>query len=454
MKQLTRPFLAILAAHALTFAVSASAGEPAEPETITIAGKTYTVVPDEQMRALGFEFGDVAPEENAATYYLRAIEAYEAFPDDEGELDKLREAVVRQGWTDESAPLVAYLEKNRETLKLIRQAATKSACHFPVLLGVGESLEDVAPTDIRLPHLVAMRDFARFLVMEGRYHESQGRLADAFDVYLLTCVIGGHAAQDPGLMNGLVGMACTQIGMRPIEQCLVRHETEAATLADVQKQLRALYEGRPRLVVAMRGERAFAAGFVEAIIRNPRSIWETTGGEPGFLAKAAVGAMLADEKCQAQMRQDVVDFWDMADRLMKLPLPEFIRSSEADDYIEAARARRLPINVMAMLGPGITTARIVYDRNDMLWTVLDVELALARYKAQHGRYPETLDEAKDLMLMDGIDPFSGERLKYRREDDGSFTLWSVGENLVDDGGDETLVRKHWGGPDYVWTSRE
>ena len=58
MKQLTRLFPAILAAHALAFAVSASAGEPAEPETITIRGVTYAVVPDEQMRALGFEFAD------------------------------------------------------------------------------------------------------------------------------------------------------------------------------------------------------------------------------------------------------------------------------------------------------------------------------------------------------------------------------------------------------------
>jgi len=57
------------------------------------------------------------------------------------------------------------------------------------------------------------------------------------------------------------------------------------------------------------------------------------------------------------------------------------------------------------------------------------------------------------MLSDGIDPFSGEPLKYRREDDGSFTLWSFGENFKDDGGNETLVHKHWGGPDYVWSSR-
>ena len=79
--------------------------------------------------------------------------------------------------------------------------------------------------------------------------------------------------------------------------------------------------------------------------------------------------------------------------------------------------------------------------------------ALARYKARHGEYPERLEDAKGLMLSDGIDPFSGELLGYRREDDGSFTLWSVGEDLVDDGGTHEEGAVRWAGPDYVWTSR-
>jgi len=101
----------------------------------------------------------------------------------------------------------------------------------------------------------------------------------------------------------------------------------------------------------------------------------------------------------------------------------------------------------------IITYRMLYDREDLEWTVTDTFLALARHKGKHGEYPETLDEAKDLMLSDGIDPFSGELLKYRREADGSFTLWSVGEDLVDDGGKHKEGAARWYGPDYVWTSR-
>ena len=44
-------------------------------------------------------------------------------------------------------------------------------------------------------------------------------------------------------------------------------------------------------------------------------------------------------------------------------------------------------------------------------------------------------------------------LKYRLEDDGSFTIWSVGHNLVDDGGKIEKVESLWKADDYVWNSR-
>ena len=51
------------------------ADEP-KPKTITIRGETYTVVPDEKLRALGFEFANIPPEDNAATDYLKAFETH------------------------------------------------------------------------------------------------------------------------------------------------------------------------------------------------------------------------------------------------------------------------------------------------------------------------------------------------------------------------------------------
>lgn len=62
-------------------------------------------------------------------------------------------------------------------------------------------------------------------------------------------------------------------------------------------------------------------------------------------------------------------------------------------------------------------------------------LALHRFKADYNHWPASLGE-----LVPGYlsrlpeDPFSGEPLKYRRSPDGNFVLYSVAENLQDDGG--------------------
>jgi hypothetical protein len=62
-------------------------------------------------------------------------------------------------------------------------------------------------------------------------------------------------------------------------------------------------------------------------------------------------------------------------------------------------------------------------------------LALFAYKAQEGRFPESLRQLVQagLLLSVPIDPYSGAPLIYRIQGD-SFTLYSIGEDFTDGGG--------------------
>jgi hypothetical protein len=66
-----------------------------------------------------------------------------------------------------------------------------------------------------------------------------------------------------------------------------------------------------------------------------------------------------------------------------------------------------------------------------------IACALERHYAEHKAYPESLESLKQ---TDGkalpLDPANAEPMKYRRTDDGRYKLWSVGFDLVDDGGKE------------------
>ena len=78
-------------------------------------------------------------------------------------------------------------------------------------------------------------------------------------------------------------------------------------------------------------------------------------------------------------------------------------------------------------------------------------LAVLTHKAREGHLPESLAQVVNAGLLKHIpiDPYSGAPLVYRRGDD-DFTLYSVGEDFVDDGG----VRRDWddedGGDCVFW----
>lgn len=68
---------------------------------------------------------------------------------------------------------------------------------------------------------------------------------------------------------------------------------------------------------------------------------------------------------------------------------------------------------------------------------LRASLAVLRYERAEGRLPDQLEVlVPDYLDAVPLDPFTGEPLKYRVLDDG-FVIYSVNDNLVDSGGDDS-----------------
>ena len=82
-------------------------------------------------------------------------------------------------------------------------------------------------------------------------------------------------------------------------------------------------------------------------------------------------------------------------------------------------------------------------------------IALKRFHLKHGTWPQTLNElAPEFISSVPIDPFDGKPLKYRPNPDGTFTLYSVGEDGIDDGGNPNSTSAfYWqshDARDWVW----
>ncbi|MEI9959723.1 MAG: hypothetical protein WDM76_00945 [Limisphaerales bacterium] len=99
-------------------------------------------------------------------------------------------------------------------------------------------------------------------------------------------------------------------------------------------------------------------------------------------------------------------------------------------------------------------------RMETVRRVIITAIVLKRFHLKHGKLPEALDElVPEFSPSISIDPFDGKSLKYHPNIDGTFLLYSVGENGVDDGGDPALEKGvtsssfNWQNPhalDWVW----
>ena len=124
------------------------------------------------------------------------------------------------------------------------------------------------------------------------------------------------------------------------------------------------------------------------------------------------------------------DYDTMASRLSSLGLTNmgeaFFRALNIPDFREEFDAQHLS-------GMVRKTLQIEATRR-----VAVVAIALKRFQLKHGQWPETLAElAPEFFPSVPIDPYDGKPLRYHPIADGTFLLYCVGEDGVDDGGDPT-----------------
>ena len=93
--------------------------------------------------------------------------------------------------------------------------------------------------------------------------------------------------------------------------------------------------------------------------------------------------------------------------------------------------------------------------------VVVTAIALKRFELKHGKLPENIAGlAPEILAAVPIDPFAGQPLRYRPNGNGTFLLYCVGEDGVDNGGDasqptgaSTYSSYGWQNPralDWVW----
>ncbi len=428
-------FLAVL--------LAASAAYAEFPEEIKIKDKTIPCLPVEEARKLGFECEDIPWQGNGAKF---VIEAIGASPEKEfRSTDRALEAAVKDlDLGDYADGAKEYLDGEKAVFDLLKKVDAAPKYQFPI----GRS---ASVATVPLAHLAHCQRFARDLRLKAALDFTDDKRAEAVDDMMLGMRLGRRMGGEPFLISGLVGIAMQGISSNALQTMIA---SGRMTDAELLMLARALKDAAPPDVVkCFRGERTMGLGAVEEVRKDPGQIrgWAAAMGEEEktSFAEQMLDVFTFDAE---ESKRNLTAFYDFLDAWVKKPTSEaFLPENRVDKYVAEHKAKWDVLT--RLLTPAMEKARSAWARDEVQIASLRIRVALERYKLAKKAYPKTLAELvpafADALPMD---PFTGKPFGYRLEEDGSFTFWSVGEDLKDDGGHGD-PKRFWDGADYVFTSR-
>jgi hypothetical protein len=388
----------------------------------------------------------VSDAQNAALLYEEAIRRLPS----ESEIKQIWAAVrsVEPGRPSPAEGAQAakrILARNAPVFRLLQQAAARPACRFPY---------ELARDDRKLfTALFRVRMLAHLLIPRAILDASGGNSRGAFDNLALLLQtadrIGCERVRSPAeLVRGAMLAGATRalplvIAISPpSRQNCKRMQTLLGGIHLIPPAVRSAQAARCRAIALFDQVRSspgrFQVRVVHGHIGSDYSFLDLRKRKPGlarrFAARLAIWAwaplLNMDEVLTLRMSAEAV-------RMACQPYRD-LTSALAADETPMMHAPWYAVGTRTT-GPGwvrlitlrdLTAAQIALDR----WV-----LALRVCQIQNGSYPDSLAQVRKLVgwrLPE--DPFSGTDFIYHREGKG-YVLYSVGLNLKDDGGMDTLV---------------
>jgi type II secretory pathway pseudopilin PulG len=364
---------------------------------------------------------------------------------------------TQRPWTAAEYPhLAGWLAANEKPLAVVVEA-TKRPGYFNPLVAPWTETGRGSLIGALLPSVQKCRELAAALTGRAMLRLSEGKV-EAAGQDLLACHRLGRLIARGTMIELLVGIAIGQIAANAELAYLERADLTAAQLRDRLKMIQGLPPLPSMADTIDRAERYMFLDTIQLVRRGEFDVDGLPVGEPGR-------KMTAEEK-QAWAALDwapVVrrgnDWYDRMVAALRLKTrPERLKELEQiegelsrltketrrepwffDRFLGQKERGKLVVNrtgniLIGLLAPAIQKVQDAHDRAEQVQRNLQVAIALAAYRKDHGDYPATLAGLAPKYLTESPDDlFSGKGLVYRREGAG-YLVYSVGVNGKDDGG--------------------
>lgn len=338
-------------------------------------------------------------------------------------------------WTDEMREslrkLVAAIEPY---MQRIRDLAREDGPIYPLDFSKGHAME--------LPHLAPLRHSARLLAADALVAAESGDIGRGVDDIDAVLGLSDALQGEPLLISQLVRIAVAGIAFNSM-----RLLPESGLAPEYYERLMA------HLAVADHRE-AFASGFageaaiMEVFFNDPEGIQlMSNSGDPIELGLVRLYASPLAAPLRNSDEAATLEILQQIQAAGALPFyearPEIDRVDERIDSLSFLQ----PIS--AMMLPALGRAMQAQARLEAMLDLAQLGLATEQFRDATGNLPPALGVVQE--YLPGalpLDPFTGDPYVYRPTDPG-FLLYSVDQNLTDDGG-----RHDPGDADIVWRGVE
>ncbi|MEO7677454.1 MAG: hypothetical protein ABIV39_11895 [Verrucomicrobiota bacterium] len=341
-------------------------------------------------------------------------------------------------------------EENAQALAELREAIDKGEMIFPVAYEQGFHAQ--------LPHLARVKQGVVWLLdcMVNDLHG--GNKTDAAANLKAALQFQKNYKGEPFLISHLVRIACLNVSFSATWEALQNSNWTDDNLKDFQEDWAAIPFGNLDEVLSM--ERAMGIRMIAEARETGQDPQETMiGGSTTTVLddlNEFKAEILNDPKAafNALLNQPNKSLWKWVKSYQdELNLLKMWQSGlKASREIEKTQAYQPAMNKLReelktketedddfLFGDSKTIVSGTFSKIVSAKIAQQLALtacALERFKLENKRYPNDLKELVPKILVSiPSDPIDGQPLRYQLNSDGTFLLYSVGENGVDDGGD-------------------
>ncbi|NCA81719.1 MAG: hypothetical protein EOM72_03105 [Opitutae bacterium] len=373
--------------------------------------------PDEaEFRA---ERPEVAPEDNAYTYFLEATNLLVETT------NLLLVSDFRMGQAPASDELREWVGKNAECLALVKRGTECALCLTP----------PVETIDTLTPYVNSWLHVGRVLDARARLARLDGRFAEAADDLAVGMRFGHLVQKDASsLITYLVGLALFSSSAEQALELARDPAIPPETLARLAAELETIGPFADGLAQGIKSEQRIACNIVNDLHAKQKQ--RALSAHLGFNAKWVAWLQYTAYSFQPnRTKRDISAVHRRVIANASRIYADMVMGSP--DEGEMGRFSLLQPNVFGkylfmILVPGFDKMLESKCRTEGLLAGAKLVVACNRFERDRGRFPETLQELVPEFLAEiPRDPYDGPPFRYSAE---QGLVWAVGTNLSDEGG--------------------